>query len=46
MIDRDKIRQVAKLIIGAIGQDLNREGLIENHDRIARRNEVLSLIKL
>ncbi|GKU25569.1 GTP cyclohydrolase I FolE [Clostridium folliculivorans] len=36
MVNHDKIRQAAKLIIEAIGEDVNREGLIETPDRIAR----------
>ena len=39
MIDKDKIREGMKLILEAIGEDVNREGLIETPDRIARMYE-------
>ena len=39
MIDKDKIREGMKLILEAIGEDINREGLIETPDRIARMYE-------
>ena len=39
MIDKDKIKEGMKLILEAIGEDVNREGLIETPDRIARMYE-------
>ena len=36
MIDEEKIKQAIKLIIEAIGDDVDREGLKETPDRIAR----------
>lgn len=35
-IDQDKIKEGVKLILEAIGEDVEREGLIETPDRIAR----------
>ena len=39
MIDKDKIREAVKLLIEGMGEDPNREGLIETPDRIARMYE-------
>ena len=39
MIDKDKVKAGVKLILEAIGEDVNREGLIETPDRIARMYE-------
>ena len=39
MIDKEKVREGVKLILEAIGEDVNREGLIETPDRIARMYE-------
>lgn len=39
MIDREKILEGVKLIIEGIGEDPNREGLLETPDRIARMYE-------
>ena len=36
MVDKEKIKEGVKLILEAIGEDTNREGLIETPDRIAR----------
>lgn len=36
MIDEDKIKKAVKMIIEAVGEDTNREGLVETPDRIAR----------
>lgn len=36
MIDESKIKKAVKMIIEAIGEDPNREGLLETPDRIAR----------
>lgn len=39
MIDQEKIRQGVKLLLEGIGEDMNREGLLETPDRIARMYE-------
>ena len=39
MIDKEKIIEGVKLILAGIGEDPNREGLIETPDRIARMYE-------
>ncbi len=39
MIDQDKIREGVRLILEGIGEELNREGLRETPDRIARMYE-------
>ena len=39
MVDKDKIKEGVRLIIEAIGEDVNREGLLETPDRIARMYE-------
>ena len=39
MINKDKILEGVRLIIEGIGEDINREGLIETPDRIARMYE-------
>ena len=39
MIDREKIKKGVELILEGIGEDKNREGLIETPDRIARMYE-------
>ncbi|MGG7058367.1 GTP cyclohydrolase I FolE [Clostridium nigeriense] len=39
MIDKEKIKEGVKLIIEGIGEDINREGLLETPDRIARMYE-------
>ena len=39
MIDKEKIKEGVKLILEAVGEDVNREGLIETPDRIARMYE-------
>lgn len=36
MMDQDKIREGVRLILEGIGEDPNREGLLETPDRIAR----------
>lgn len=39
MVDKDKIKEAVKMIIEAIGEDVEREGLVETPDRIARMYE-------
>lgn len=39
MINKEKIKEGVKLIIEGIGEDVNREGLLETPDRIARMYE-------
>ena len=39
MFDREKIKKGVELILEGIGEDKNREGLIETPDRIARMYE-------
>ena len=36
MVDQNKIREAVKLMLEGIGEDVNREGLIETPGRIAR----------
>lgn len=36
MINQDKIKEAVKLLLEGIGEDVNREGLIDTPDRIAR----------
>lgn len=38
-MDQEKIREGVKLILEGIGEDINREGLVETPDRIARMYE-------
>ena len=42
MMDQDKIREGVRLILEGIGEDPNREGLLETPDRIARMYEELA----
>lgn len=39
MVNKEKVREGVKLILEAIGEDVNREGLVETPDRIARMYE-------
>ena len=39
MVDKEKIEQGVKLLLEGIGEDLNREGLVETPQRIARMYE-------
>lgn len=39
MINQDKIKQAVQLFLEGIGEDVNREGLIETPDRVARMCE-------
>lgn len=41
-MDQDKIREGVRLILEGIGEDVNREGLLETPDRIARMYEELA----
>lgn len=36
MVDQDKVREAVKLLLEGIGEDVNREGLLDTPDRIAR----------
>lgn len=36
MVNQDKVREAVKLLLEAIGEDVNREGLAETPDRMAR----------
>ncbi len=39
MVNKEKIKQAVKLLLEGIGEDVNREGLLETPDRIARMYE-------
>jgi len=39
MVDQEKIKQAVKMLLEGIGEDVNREGLAETPDRIARMYE-------
>ncbi|MGN1145958.1 MAG: GTP cyclohydrolase I FolE [Acetatifactor sp.] len=39
MVDREKVKEAVKLLLEGIGEDINREGLKETPDRIARMYE-------
>ena len=39
MMDHEKIKQGVRLLLEGIGEDVNREGLLETPDRIARMCE-------
>lgn len=39
MIDQEKIKDAIRLLLEGIGEDVNREGLVETPDRIARMYE-------
>ena len=39
MIDHEKVEQAVRLLLEGIGEDVNREGLIDTLDRIARMYE-------
>ena len=39
MIDHEKVEQAVRLLLEGIGEDVNREGLLETPDRIARMYE-------
>lgn len=41
-MDRDKIKDGVRLILEGIGEDINREGLLETPDRIAKMYEELA----
>lgn len=41
MIDQEKIKQAVRLLLEGMGEDVNREGLLETPDRIARMYEEL-----
>jgi len=36
MVDQEKVKEAVKLLLEGIGEDINREGLLETPDRIAR----------
>ena len=39
MVDKNKIEQAVKLLLEGIGEDTNREGLIDTPQRVARMYE-------
>ena len=39
MMDHEKIKEGVRLMLEGIGEDVNREGLLETPDRIARMCE-------
>ncbi len=39
MFDREKIKEGVKLILEGVGEDINREGLLDTPDRVARMYE-------
>lgn len=39
MVDKDKVKEGVRLILEGIGEDVNREGLVDTPDRIARMYE-------
>ena len=41
MIDQEKVKQAVRLLLEGIGEDVEREGLAETPDRIARMYEEL-----
>ena len=41
-MDKEKIMEGVRLILDGIGEDINREGLLETPDRIARMGEELA----
>lgn len=36
MVDQEKVKEAIKMLLEAVGEDVNREGLLETPDRIAR----------
>ena len=45
MIDHEKIEQAVRLLLEGMGEDVNREGLIDTPDRIARMYEEMVIEK-
>lgn len=43
-MDKEKIMEGVRLILDGIGEDINREGLLETPDRIARMYEELAQV--
>ena len=41
MVDQEKVKQAVRLFLEGIGEDVNREGLVETPDRVARMCEEL-----
>ena len=46
MIDHEKIEQAVRLLLEGMGEDVNREGLIDTPDRIARMYEEIRHVSI
>ena len=45
MIDQEKVKKAVRLLLEGIGEDADREGLIETPDRIARMCEEIRRLR-